>query len=562
MKRIKSIYHIFAFFLVMIIISFLILFQYSASILKKSLLHVAQIQMNYAKELLEQKINEIEIEADGILNSNDLKELQIVLTEDRDIYDYVMNVKNIKDYLKTRQKSNVGMAEFILYWPGLEHLVTTGIQSQIDKGILARTADHKWFYYQKEAYYVRKYAEDWMRPGEEAFLIIRMDKDFLYQLKNNASAMGTGGSMLLSDGSSLFPCSGIEKQILDKRKLYEDALEYEQSIGGKQVQIIRSGNVCNGMEIAAYYPIRQIQKPVQHMMRITVLLLGVILAVGFVFMILYYKNILLQLTILTEKLRRVENGDLSTRIRELPDNEFAYVFECFNEMAARTEELLQSTVKEQKLRGQVELKQLQMQIHPHFLYNSLSYIVTVADKPEAVTQMAVHLASYYRYATRHREITSIGEEVDYARAYLSIMAMRKRIQYSINVSEELSGQPIIPLILQPIIENAVEHGIEEREYAQHIHLKIYRLPNESVRFEISDDGNGLTEEEIARLMERLGKKERDGEESVGLWNVNQRLVNYYDRYAGLRFGRSIWGGLSVSFTLMPKRIENETSDRG
>lgn len=174
--------------------------------------------------------------------------------------------------------------------------------------------------------------------------------------------------------------------------------------------------------------------------------------------------------------------------------------------------------------------------------------------------MAVHLADYYRYCTKKKAITSIGEEVSYAKAYLSIMAMRKSLTYNINVSESLYDTPIIPLILQPVIENAIEHAIEERENAKYLFVKIYKLPDDSVRFEISDDGDGMSEKEIELLLENLHKKNRDEEESVGLWNVNQRLINYYDSSAGLRFGRSIWGGLLVSFTILPKRTENEAVD--
>ena len=87
MKKIKSIFIIFGFFLIMIIASFLILYRYSAISLRESLMRVAQIQMEYARALLEQKINEIEIEADGILNSNDLKELQLMVMEEYDPYE-------------------------------------------------------------------------------------------------------------------------------------------------------------------------------------------------------------------------------------------------------------------------------------------------------------------------------------------------------------------------------------------------------------------------------------------------------------------------------------------
>ena len=83
-----------------------------------------------------------------------------------------------------------------------------------------------------------------------------------------------------------------------------------------------------------------------------------------------------------------------------------------------------------------------------------------------------------------------------------------------------------------------------------------------MRVEISDDGNGLSEEEIERLTERLARKKRGEGESVGLWNVNQRLINYYDESARLNFGKSIWGGLLVSFVFLPGEKIDDSIDCG
>ena len=92
------------------------------------------------------------------------------------------------------------------------------------------------------------------------------------------------------------------------------------------------------------------------------------------------------MNLLTEKLKQVEVGDLTVQIYKMPKNEFAYVFRQFNHMVRRTHELLEATVKEQELRNEAEMRQLQLQINPHFLYNSLSFIVTAADNPDAVTE--------------------------------------------------------------------------------------------------------------------------------------------------------------------------------
>ena len=287
MKKIKSIFIIFGFFLIMIIASFLILYQYSAVSLRESLMRVAQIQMEYARALLEQKINEIEIEADGILNSNDFKELQLMVMEEYDPYDYVMGVKNIKEYLNRRQRSNVGMSEFILYWPEPNYLISTLNKSDVSRNMLDRAEDNKWFYWEKEVYFVRRYSADWVPAEEQPYLFIKMERDHLYKIKNMASGMGTGGTLLVfPDRQSLFSADGMEQALLTGLADKQDKEAFELAAANEKYQIIKSGAVRNGLELIAYYPLNEMRKPIMDMMGITARLLGVILAIGFVFMVL------------------------------------------------------------------------------------------------------------------------------------------------------------------------------------------------------------------------------------------------------------------------------------
>lgn len=562
MKKIKSIYIIFVIFLVMVIVSFAILYRYSKKNLQDSLMQTAVISMEYSSSLLEQKIKEIEIEADGILNSEDLKNLHLCITEDNDVYDYVIAVNKIKEYIVGRQKSNVGMAEFTLYWPRSKRIVSNLQTAAFEVEMLGWAEDNLWLNYQGEMYFIRKYVTDWDLQDEEPYLVIKLERDYLYKIKSMALDMGKGGTLLVdADGKSYFSVNELEKALLKEVQQEErEASSYKVKVGSEKYQIVESDTAKNGLKLISYYPIWEMQKSVNNITKITGISLCIVLAVGFWFMALYYQNILLQLKILTQKLKEVENGNLSAQIQVLPENEFSYVFAQFNRMVTRIRQLLDTAIKEQELRNQAELRQLQLQIHPHFLYNSLSYIVTVAEKPEAVTQMAVHLANYYRYCTKNKSDAVIGEEIAYAESYLAIMAMRKNIEYDIDVSKKLYQVKIIPLIIQPIIENAIEHGIEERENAKHIFLKVHELGNGAVKVEISDDGDGISQEDKECLLARLNKKQREDNESIGLWNVNQRLINYYDESACLNFDKSIWGGLLVSFTFIPKEKRNDSID--
>lgn len=137
-------------------------------------------------------------------------------------------------------------------------------------------------------------------------------------------------------------------------------------INGQKYQILEAAPTLNGLRMITYYLLREMLRPVRNIAGITSGFLAVLMLVGLLFMILFYKNILLQFKILTEHLKQVENGNFETQITELPNNEFVYVFEQFNRMVERIRHLISSTLKEQQLRNQAEMRQLQNVLHKNF----------------------------------------------------------------------------------------------------------------------------------------------------------------------------------------------------
>lgn len=273
--------------------------------------------------------------------------------------------------------------------------------------------------------------------------------------------------------------------------------------------------------------------------------------------ILFYLKVYRNIRTLTTYFKQIEKGNLSARITNThTSSEFGYVFSNFNNMMNQIESLMVTTKKEVKLRERAELRQLQSQINPHFLYNSLFFITSMATtSPEAVISMTENLAEYYRYTTKNFEEVTIEQELGFVENYLKIMSLRKKIKYSITVSPRIMKEIIPPLIIQPLVENALYHGVEERKGASEINIS-GRVIDNGYLISVSDDGKGMTSFEIDQLQEKLKLINRSNTESVGLWNLNHRLINLYGNESELHFFIN-HPGLTVSFWIPFKKKEEE-----
>ena len=168
--------------------------------------------MEYSYDQLEQKIKEIELEASSILTREETKLLQVAIVDNEDIYSYVMKVKTMQEIFQEKQKTNSGMAEFDLYWPEEQRIVSsTTITSIKGKKILDKLQDNQWIISENEVYFCRQYVTKWDDDDDEPYLIIRMERDWLYRIKNMASGFSGGGTLcLFGDEESLFPVDSKE----------------------------------------------------------------------------------------------------------------------------------------------------------------------------------------------------------------------------------------------------------------------------------------------------------------------------------------------------------------
>jgi two-component system, sensor histidine kinase YesM len=234
------------------------------------------------------------------------------------------------------------------------------------------------------------------------------------------------------------------------------------------------------------------------------------------------------------EMAKIESLNYETNLRpEIKGaSEVVELNRSFNQMMGRIKELAESIVKEKEEQRKSELKALQNQINPHFLYNTLDSIIALIDKGEneKAEQMIVALSKFFRISiSKGQNIIPLSDEIEHARNYLLIQKMRfgDSFFYDINVEPGMENYYVVKLILQPIVENSIGHGLKEGEVGS-INIRAY-TEGDFIKFEIKDNGYGMTKEKV----EELDKSMRDDTiyQGVGLKNVFQRIRVYYGNSA-------------------------------
>lgn len=278
-----------------------------------------------------------------------------------------------------------------------------------------------------------------------------------------------------------------------------------------------------------------------------VLLIGVLLISSVI-----AKEITKPIRQLRDSMSMVEEGEFEkANVSITTQNEIGSLANSFNVMTERIHTLMEQNIYEQTQKRKNEMKALQAQINPHFLYNTLDSIIWMSEagRNEEVVLMTSALARLLRQSiSNDREQVTISEEVDYVKSYLTIQKMRykDKLEYSIDVSPEISKVKIIKFALQPLVENAIYHGLKYKETKGNLILKGYK-EGEKACIIIEDDGAGIPPEIKAHIFEE--QKREKGRKGVGAPNVQKRIQLYYGPEYGLTYKDREGGGTVVIVTV-------------
>lgn len=267
------------------------------------------------------------------------------------------------------------------------------------------------------------------------------------------------------------------------------------------------------------------------------LLFGIIaICITVIYLVCVTKHQFSALDRLKEGMDAVRAGDYSVHVEISSQDEINVLCEAYNEMIDQLNTLINSVSRlereqqEDKLAlAKAELLALQTQINPHFIYNTLETISMMAEinNDEETRRMATALGKLIRISVKGSHIVTVQEELEHVRNYFLIQEIRfdDRFHLEIDIQEDIMSYLVPKLILQPLIENCIYHGLETRPGSGNIKIQGYRKEN-MILFQVSDNGHGMRQEKVDQLNEQLHRsdsKDVYGGSNLGLINVNQRI---------------------------------------
>ncbi|MEK0315099.1 sensor histidine kinase [Cohnella sp. 56] len=342
---------------------------------------------------------------------------------------------------------------------------------------------------------------------------------------------------------------GIALRLMDKgagTKLYERG-SVKEGAQASSYMVITEDIPGSDYAIEAWVPNRYLNKDASKMRRVIVavcLISFVVMAlIGYLVARLSGKK----MKRIVSLVRSFQEGNFYKRIGFAGNDEFVYIADAFNQMAQSIQELIRDVYEQGIQKKQAELDVLQAQISPHFLYNTLSTIGSLANlgEVEKVTRMVQGLARFYRLTLNEGQVyIPLAEEVEQVKAYLDIQRVKyaDAFQVYLDIEPDILHVPIIKLVLQPFVENIFKHAWFGESIA--IRITGRRLGGDRIELKVIDNGIGMRPETLRQM--RASASPSDG---YGLKNVEERIKLRYGSDFGIRIGSHYGAGTAVELIL-------------
>lgn len=329
---------------------------------------------------------------------------------------------------------------------------------------------------------------------------------------------------------------------------YKDG-SYETEISGDAVFCCIKTVGYTGWKIVSVISQERVQG---YRVKSTFFMLAVICQVLLFFMIVgYYLSAVLTNPIrnLEEDVKKISEGDLDLKVHTSGSFEVYHLGRSIQKMSVKIRQLMQEVIREQEEKRKSELDSLQAQITPHFLYNTLDIVVWMIeeDRKEDAAQIVTSLARLLRISlSKGKNIITVSDELEHVRNYLTIQSLRAKDQFTWRIEKEkgVDCLAVIKLIVQPIVENAIYHGMEGMYGDGEIVIHAYR-EDDDLYISVKDNGMGMTQEQAEALLDYTREVKTAKGNGLGVRNVHERIRLHFGEAYGLKIISEVDEGTEV-----------------
>lgn len=398
------------------------------------------------------------------------------------------------------------------------------------------------------------------------FIVIDLSDETVQQF-SDAYRIGETGRFIIveEDGEPIYEPAGLPQawsaSLAPRLQTAKDSFVTEGD-GGKPLFVAYTTSETTGWKIVGVAPLQEIVAEASEIRQLIIVSVG--LSIVFVIGLYYFisSRLIRPIKLLKTKMRQASSGNLDAKVVPVGTDEIAELGSSFNAMTGQIKELLDRSIREQKQIQMAELRTLQAQINPHFLYNTLDSIIWMAEagKREQVIGLVKALSGFFRISlSKGKDWITVREELEHVRNYLVIQQIRYRdiLDFAIEADPEALHHRMLKMTIQPLVENAIYHGIKNKRGKGTIFVACsLQEGGQTLAVRVEDNGVGMSGEQLERLRERIaghgqetpggGRDGLDREGGFGLHNVNQRVRLYYGAEYGLTIASEEGAGTAVT----------------
>lgn len=544
--------------IMMLLLSSLVIYHNAVILARQTIYEKMYSQTNYYLQMLDNEVNHV-------------RQLQIDFLNDRKLAFLVIPEMNISDYEK--RDNLLSVRERMYTITGGSSLIQEGFLYLPKSGYLITSSEVNRMYepdMEKLESYLKCADGKLHFDGEDFFVVEtgvpKIQSDYIpnymlvlsfssQEIRSNLAVLNTeenSGAFIYNEQSHTIiehsNGDNVGREVLSqlKRDSQEAYLSAQRvSVGRKSYLVFVGGSGALGL-VVQYVEESAVMERINQFRMMVSILLSVMGMMAMLFG--WYTKRLIHKPIETmlKAFQRVQEGNWKELISHNRKDEFSYLYEGFNEMEQQMGRLIEQVYVQTNLVQRAQLKQLQAQIAPHFLYNSffiLSRKIKRQDYDNA-QELADHLGTYFQYLTRNEsDYVFLRQEAEHARSYAAIQGTRFVTRITVDFQEipESFQQIIVPrLILQPLLENAFEYGLENKVQDGRLLVR-FEETEEEYRICVEDNGEDISNDKIKALNEATALEQTG--ETTGIINIHRRLQIYYKQKAGLRMMRSNIGGM-------------------